>query len=92
MYQGHLVISKEFKTDASKIDVVKEACVLQGISHPGLPIVLGADLSQVPYIIVTLFYGIDKSKTTLLRVLDTENEAGVILNNKQSLLIIKKTL
>lgn len=90
MYQGHLVISKEFKTGASKIDVVKEARVLQGISHPGLPIVLGVDLSKVPYIMVTLFYGIDKSKTTLQRVLDKENEAGMKLNKKQSLLIIKK--
>lgn len=90
MYQGHLVISKEFKTGASKIDVVKEARILQGISHPGLPIVLGADLSKVPYIIVTLFYGIDKSKTTLRRVLDEENKAGVKLNKRRSLLIIKK--
>jgi hypothetical protein len=49
---------------------MKEAHVLQRLSHPGLPIVLGADLLKEPYIIVTLFYGIDKSKTTLRRVLD----------------------
>jgi serine/threonine protein kinase len=89
MYQGHLVISKEFKTGVSKIDVMKEAHVLQGLSHPGLPIVLGADLLKEPYIIVTLFYGIDKSKTTLQRVLDKKKEA-MKLNKRQSLLIIKK--
>ena len=83
------VISKEFKTGVSKIDVMKEAHVLQGLSHPGLPIVLGADLLKEPYIIVTLFYGIDKSKTTLQRVLDKETEA-MKLNKRQSLLIIKK--
>ena len=61
IYQGHLVISKEFKAGVSKLDVAKEARVLQGISHPGLPAVLGADLSKMPYVIVTLFYVIDKS-------------------------------
>jgi serine/threonine protein kinase len=62
MYQGHLVIAKEFRDEVSRTNIIKEASTLIGLSaHPGLPVVLGVDVSTKPYLLISLFYGMNES-------------------------------
>ncbi len=62
MYQGHLVIAKEFRDEVSRTNIIEEASTLIGLSaHPGLPVVLGVDVSMKPYLLISLFYGMNES-------------------------------
>ena len=78
LYQGHHVVSKEFRNRVTKDDVLAEARVLQSLSHPGLPVVLGVNLDFKPYIMVTLFYGINKNNTILFVVLSSRDQGHKI--------------
>ncbi len=70
MYQGQMVATKEFRNGVSKEEVVREASILSRLSHPGVPFVLGMDLSMTPYIMVMLFYGISMRTVTLHHLLN----------------------
>ena len=83
------MVAKHFKKDVSKEEVINEASILSKLSHRGLPYVLGIDLSTTPFIMVTLFYGIDQKNTTLHKLLDSDSFDAVIkLDKSQALPII----
>ena len=62
-------MAKEFRENVTPSEVMKEANMLATLSHTGIPVVLGVDLMQRPLMIVTLFYGLDGSNTTIQNVL-----------------------
>ena len=76
MYQGHLVIAKEFRDEVSRSNVIKEAAsTLVGLSaHPGLPVVLEVDVSTKPFLLISLFYGMNESNTSLHYLLNVEEQ------------------
>ena len=75
MYQGHLVIAKEFRSEVPRSSVIKEANTLAGLSaHPGLPVVLGVDVSAKPFLMISLFYGINESNTSLRNLLNVDEQ------------------
>ena len=78
MYQGHLVMAKEFRENVTPSEVMKEASMLATVSHTGIPVVLGVDLMQRPLMIVTLFYGLDGSNTTLQNVLIDDDRFNTV--------------
>ena len=83
------MVAKHFKKDVSKEEVINEASILSKLSHRGLPYVLGIDLATTPFIMVTLFYGIDQKNTTLHELLDSDSFDAVIkLDKSQALPII----
>ena len=89
MYQGHLVVSKKFKSGVTATDVLNEARILRKLSHHGLPVVLGVNLDTAPYIMVTLFYGTKRNNTTLYAVLKAQEQAPK-LTHDNSILVIKQ--
>ena len=72
MYQGNFVAVKEFRKKVAKADAVKEAELLNKLSHPGLPVILGIDVTTRPWLMVSLFYGIDQRNTSLHNFLNPE--------------------
>ena len=91
MYQGQLVVTKEFRKEVSKEAVMKEAGILSHLSHPGVPFVLGIDLSRNPFMMVTVFYGIDMSNTTLFELLNSDKfNAEFKLDQSKSIAITIK--
>ena len=72
---GHLVITKEFRDEVSRSNVIKEASALVGLSaHPGLPVVLGVDVSTKPFLLISLFYGMNESNTSLHNLLNVDEQ------------------
>ena len=69
MYQGYLVVVKEFRDKVTASEVIKEANMLATLSHAGLPVVLRVDLIEKPLMMVTLFYGLNERNTTFKNVL-----------------------
>ena len=69
MYQGQLVVVKEFRENVSPSEVKKEANMVATLSHAGIPVVLGVYLTQRPLKMLTLFYGLDGSNSTMKNVL-----------------------
>ena len=90
LYQGNYVVAKEFRSTVTKIDVVAEARMLQGLSHPGLPVLLEINLDTTPYIMVTLFYGINKVNSTLFAVLSSPDHETQMTIIKAIVIIIKE--
>ena len=78
MYQGHLVVAKEFRENVTPSEVMKEANMLATLSHAGIPVVLGVDLMQRPLTMVTLFYGLDGSNTTMKNVLIDDDRFNAV--------------
>ena len=64
---------KEFKRHVPKTDAVREAEMLSKLNHPGLPVILGVDLTTCPWLIVSLFYRINQRNTTLFAMLNSAN-------------------
>ncbi len=46
---------------------------LSKLNHPGLPVILGVDLTTCPWLIVSLFYGNNQRNTTLFAMLNSAN-------------------
>ena len=79
MYQGHLVIAKESRDEVSRSNVIKEASTLVGLSaHPGLPVVLGVDVSTKPFLLILLFYGVNESNTSLHNLLNVDEQFSAV--------------
>ena len=78
MYQGHLVVAKEFREKVTPSEVMKEANMLAALSHAGLPVVLGVDMTQNPLMMVTLFYGLNGSNTTFEHVLTVDDHFNAV--------------
>ena len=78
MYQGHLVVAKEFRDKVTPSEVINEANMLAQLSHEGLPVVLGVDLTQKPLMMVTLFYGLDGTNTTIENVLTVDEHFNAV--------------
>ena len=53
IYQWHFVVIKEFRYKVTASEVIKEANMLAILSHAGLPVVLGVDLTEKPLMMVT---------------------------------------
>ena len=64
------VAVKEFKEKVPKDDIISEAKILTKLRHPGLPCILGIDVTT-PFLVVTLFYGINQRSTTLFELLNS---------------------
>ena len=79
-----MVVSKEFKKEVTKADVIREAKILGNLSHPGLPVVLGVDVSQTPFLLISLFYGIERKNATLHHILTSTS--GKIVEDKLQVL------
>ena len=70
-----MVIAKEFRSEVPRSSVIKEASTLAGLSaHPGLPVVLRVDVSAKPFLLISLFYGINESNTSLRNFLNIDEQ------------------
>ena len=70
-----MVIAKELQDEVSRSNVIKEASKLVGLStHPGLPVVLGVDVSTKPFLLISLFYGMNESNTSLHNLLNADEQ------------------
>ena len=55
-----------------------EANMLATLSHAGIPVVLGVDLTQRPLTMVTLFYDLDGSSTIIKNVLMNDDHFNTV--------------
>lgn len=57
LFRGIQVAVKEFLPRSLKVDVNHEACILQSICHPNLPLLIGVCTRKEPFHIVVQFHG-----------------------------------
>lgn len=64
-YREIPVAVKEFLPRTNKEDVYREACILQKLCHPYLPLFFGMCTLKKPYIVVMQYHGINGKSITL---------------------------